>query len=45
MWFTGMLVFFLLNENQRLNELSWPIKSALSRPKFEFDSPLMSVVH
>ena len=44
MWFTGMRVFFLLNENQRLNEFSWPIKSALSRPKFEFDSLLMSVV-
>ena len=44
MWFTGMRVFFLLNENQRLNEFSWPIKSALSRPKFEFDSLPMSVV-
>lgn len=39
-----MRVFFLLNENQRLNEFSWPIKSALSRPKFEFDSPLTLVV-
>ena len=39
-----MRIFSLLNENQRLNQLGWP-KSALSRPKFDFFSPLMFVVN